>query len=244
VPVGIGFPLDIVFSRGEQVLTFTDGDRAPQADGQSRRWQVGQGADGLGVDQQRQHLFVTVTEPGLRNGLTITTTARRAYYVTLESVKSTPIRVLRWTHAPEPGEGPVGPPPPAGPLPPLDTPMRYHVGYVLESNHPQPPTWLPRGIYDDGRKTYILLPEVTLFESAPLVRLVGVNGPQLVNARMFLNVVILDQLAARLELRLGIGEEAEVVTVTRGRLKTIDCPGSPECPQWPAAASQLARRHP
>ena len=51
------------------------------------------------------------------------------------------------------------------------------------------------------------------------------NGPQLVNARQYLNVLIVDQLAPRLELRVGLEETAEVVTITRGNLKTIACPG-------------------
>src|SRR2546422_7812784 len=46
-----------------------------------------------------------------------------------------------------------------------------------------------------------LFPYTTLFRSVPMLRLVGPNGPQLVNARQFLNVVIVDQLVPRAELR-------------------------------------------
>src|SRR2546422_9373798 len=87
-----------------------------------------------------------------------------------------------------------------------------------------------------------LFPYTTLFRSVPMLRLVGPNGPQLVNARQFLNVVILDQLVPRAELRVGIGEHAETVTITRGDLKTIACPGDAQCPVWPQAAQTLARR--
>ena len=85
-------------------------------------------------------------------------------------------------------------------------------------------------------------PEVTLFETVPMLRLISPNGPQLVNARQYLNVVIVDQLVARGELRVGIGEHAETVTITRGQLKTIACPGDPSCPVWPQAAQVLARK--
>ena len=95
---------------------------------------------------------------------------------------------------------------------------------------------------------YIVYPEVTLFGTVPLVRGLGPNGPQLLNVRQFLNVVIIDSFAQvpRFELRVGIGEQAEVVTITRGTLRTIEC-GPPQeadaaCPVWPAAAHQLARR--
>ncbi len=97
---------------------------------------------------------------------------------------------------------------------------------------------------DDGKKLYLVYPEVTLFGTVPLVRIVGPNGPQLVNARQYLNVTILDQLPPRLELRVGGGIHAETVTITRGALRTIDCPGDEACPVWPAAAATLARRRP
>jgi len=99
---------------------------------------------------------------------------------------------------------------------------------------------VPRQVVDDGKKTYILFPEVTLFETVPMLRLIGPNGPQLVNVRQYLNVLILDQLLPRGELRVGIGEHAETVTITRGQLQTIACPGDPRCPGWPAAAQVLA----
>ena len=130
-----------------------------------------------------------------------------------------------------------------GLLPDPQEPRHYHVGYELVGSKP-PPSWQPRQVVDDGKKTYIIYPEVTLFETVPVVRLIGPNGPQLVNARQFLNVVILDQVVARGELRVGIGEHAQTVTITRGELHTIACPGDPACPVWPHAATILARRHP
>ncbi len=152
------------------------------------------------------------------------------------------VRVVRWRYPGAEHAAPVAPKAP-GLLPDPHEPARYHVGYQLTTSQPQP-SWLPRHIVDDGKKTYIVYPEVTLFERVPLLRLSGPNGPQLVNARQFLNVVIVDHLLARAELRVGIGETAETVTITRGALRTITCPGEEACPQWPQAAQALARRHP
>src|SRR5439155_2262155 len=120
-------------------------------------------------------------------------------------------------------------------------PIKYHIGYELTSSQP-PPSWLPRYLVDDGKKLYIVYPEVVLFETVPLVRLIVPNGPQLVNARQYLNVVILDQLVGRAELRVGLGKQAETVTITRGALHTIVCPGDAACPVWPQAAATLAGR--
>ena len=96
---------------------------------------------------------------------------------------------------------------------------------------------------DDGKKFYIIYPEIVLFGTVPLVRLIGPNGPQVVNSHQFLNVVILDLAdVPRVELRVGTGEQAELVTITRGPLRTIECPNDHDCPRWPAAARHLAGR--
>jgi len=172
----------------------------------------------------------------------IVTTTRRTYYLTCQSVKTSSIRVLRWTYATSTAE-PLAKPKEPGILPDPAAPARYHVGYTIES-HRRPPDWMPRGVVDDGKKLYILYPEVTLFGSVPVARMIGPSGPQLLNARQYLNVVIVDQLPARVELRVGTGAQAEVVTITRGDLRTVACPGDHACPLWPAAAQTLARRTP
>jgi type IV secretion system protein VirB9 len=247
IPVALGAPLDIVLERGEKVRNVVDGDREPHGQGEGqgqgaqapRRWELKEGAEGRG-DTERHHLFLTVTEAKLKNGITITTD-RRTYYLTCESVPSSPIRVVRWRYAAEPGEERSTPEETPGILPAPRVPAQYHVGYEVQSRR-QAPEWMPRHVVDDGQKVYILYPESLLAGHTPLVRGIGPNGPQLINARQYLNVVIVDEMAARLELRVGVGDTAEVVTITRGRLRTIQCPEDSACPQWPEAASLLARR--
>jgi type IV secretion system protein VirB9 len=234
--VSIGAPLDIVLQRGEQVRNIIGGDRAPVEANQTTRWEIKEGADGLG-DTLRQHIFLTATTPGLMTGLIVTTTAR-TYYLTCKSVGKSAIRTVRWRY-PVDSEASKPQPKEPGLLPDPAQPTHYHVGYELTGIKP---SWQPRQVVDDGKKTYILFPEVTLFETVPMVRLIGPNGPQLVNARQFLNVVIVDQLVPRAELRVGLGEHAEVVTITRGALRTITCPGNEACPVWPQAAQALARK--
>jgi type IV secretion system protein VirB9 len=236
--VPVGAPLDIVMQRGEEVRNVIGGDRAPVEANQTTRWELKEGAHGLG-DTLQHHIFLSATLPSLSTGLIVTTT-RRTYYLQCKSVAKSPIRTVRWRY-------PVETTDPLAKLkvPPLlpdpAQPKHYHVGYELVGTKPH---WQPRQVVDDGRKTYILYPEVALFETVPMVRLIGPNGPQLVNARQFLNVVILDQLLPRAELRVGLGETAEVVTITRGQMRTIACPGDEACPVWPAAAQVLAQRSP
>ena len=172
----------------------------------------------------RPHVFVTVAEAGLTNGVTITTT-RRTYYLSCKSVAKSPVRVVRWHYPLESAAGAV-PVEAPGLLPHPDQPRQYHVGYEVKSLRGPVPVWTPRQVVDDGKKMFLLYPEVALFASVPLVRAIGVNGPQLLNARQHLNVVILDALFPTLELRVGVGEAADVVTITRGKgLRTITCPG-------------------
>jgi P-type conjugative transfer protein TrbG len=219
------------------VRNIVGGDRTPAAENQTLRWEVKEGADGSS-ETLRQHLFVSPIAPGMTTGFIVTTT-HRTYYLTLKSVKTSPVRVVRWRYPLEVAK-PKAPPEP-GLLPDPVQPKHYHVGYELVGSKP---SWQPRQVVDDGTKTYIIYPEVTLFETVPMVRLVGPNGPQLVNARQCLNVVIVDQLVPRAELRVGRGEHAEVVTITRGAMRTIACPGDEACPVWPQAAQKLAQRSP
>lgn len=245
VPVGLGAPLDIQFQPGEAVHNAIDGDRHPITDGQEtsgqrtcQRWCLEQGTSGAG-EAKRGHIFVTVTEAGLKNGLTITTT-RGVYAVTLESVKASPIRYLRWTHAPGPVEVVDMEPITPGPLPRLDVPSKFRVGYQAKASQAPLPDWMPRQTIDDGKKVYVIFPEAVLFGVVPLLRVLGPNGPMPVNARQYLNVLIVDQLFARAELRVGTGETAEVVTIERGTLRLVECPADQEaCPRWPAAAYRL-----
>jgi len=233
--VSVGAPLDLVLQRGEQVRNIIGGDRAPVEPNQTTRWEIKEGGEGVG-ETFRQHIFLSATTPGLTTGLIVTTTYR-TYYLTCKSVGKSPIRTVRWRYPADPGA--VKPAKEPGLLPDPAQPKHYHVGYELVGTKPN---WQPRQVVDDGKKTYLLYPEIALFETVPMVRLIGPNGPQLVNARQYFNVVILDQLVPRAELRVGLGEHAEVVTITRGNLRTIACPGDEACPVWPQAAQALARK--
>jgi len=236
--VPVGAPLDVVLERGEQARNIIGGDRTPVEGQQPPRLDVKEGASGIGESLQH-HLFFTATHPGLTAGFIITTTAR-TYLLNLKSAQKTPIRTVRWRYPVDPQ--PAKPAKEPGLLPDPAQPKQYHVGYDMASTQKQAPEWLPRYAIDDGKKMYIVYPEIALFETVPVVRMIGPNGPALINARQFLNVLIIDQLAPRLELRVGLGERAEVVTLTRGQLRTIACPGDEACPVWPQAAQVLARK--
>jgi type IV secretion system protein TrbG len=242
-------PLDIILQPGEEVRDIAGGDAgapapAPPTEGSAPaplpqiRWEKQEGKHGSGTTLQH-HVYLHAKAPKLTMGVIITT-SKRVYYLWCKSVASSSVRAVRWKYADEPAPITVAKEP--GLLPNPSDKKLWHVGYTITASRSQSPDWMPRGIFDDGKKLYVLYPEVVLFQTVPVVRMIGPNGPQLVNARQFLNVVMVDQLAPRLELRVGIGETAEVVTIARGALRTIECPESPECPVFPAAARLLAER--
>jgi type IV secretory pathway VirB9-like protein len=242
-------PLDILLQPGEEVRDIAGGDagaQAPSAPTEGSvpaplpqiRWEKQEGKHGSGETLQH-HVYLHAKAPGLTMGVIITTT-KRVYYLMCKSVKASQVRVVRWKYPEE--VVPVALSKEPGLLPNPHDKKLWHLGYTVTSSRPQAPDWMPRGVFDDGKKMYLVYPEIVLRQTVPVVRMIGPNGPQLVNARQFLSVVIVDQLAPRLELRVGIGEAADVVTIARGALRTIECPESPECPVFPHAAQVLAER--
>jgi type IV secretory pathway VirB9-like protein len=83
-----------------------------------------------------------------------------------------------------------------------------------KSRYANPP-WRPLNAYDDRRKVYIeISPGIGQSEMPPLF-VIGQDGkPELVNYRVYRNVLIADHLLAAAELRLG-GEKQQKVRIVR-----------------------------
>jgi hypothetical protein len=67
---------------------------------------------------------------------------------------------------------------------------------------------------------------------APLLRLVGSTGPEVINYRPVGTVYILDGLFNVAELRVGTGPHAELVRLYRGQTQAMRCSGDASCPVW------------
>jgi type IV secretory pathway VirB9-like protein len=260
--VGLDAPLDILLEPGEKVQSLTGRDPKPlvqrsasptqggeQASAAAPepgkgRWDYKEAVSGVG-EAASAHVLLSAFEANATLGLTMTTSSR-VYYLMCKSVTASPVRVVRWQYPGDPDGRKASEEKRVRLVPLPDEARRYHVGYQMQSNRAGI-AWVPKTVVDDGKKLYLLYPELTLFKTAPLVRAVGPQGPQVLNSRQWLNIVIIDSLPSRLELRVGPERkdaQAEVVTITQGTLKTIECPGDPDCPVWPAAAQQLGGRKP
>ena len=112
VTVALDAPLDVILEAGEKVQTVLDSDPKPIVQGQpvpengtpkpevKARWEYREAVDGVG-EQARPHLLIRALEADATAGVTLTTT-KRVYYLTCKSVKTSPIRGVRWTYAADP----------------------------------------------------------------------------------------------------------------------------------------------
>ena len=116
VTVALDAPLDVILEAGEKVQTVLDSDPKPIVQGQpapengtpkpevKARWEYREAVDGVG-DTARPHLLIRALEAEATAGVTLTTT-RRVYYLTCKSVKTSPIRGVRWTYPADPTRAP------------------------------------------------------------------------------------------------------------------------------------------
>jgi hypothetical protein len=173
-------------------------------------------------------VYLAATRPGMTTSFMIPT-SKGLCLVDARSVTSSRVRVVRLTHKVESTQ-PVVPKPQW--LPDPTVAAVYHGGYTID-----PPTggpvWRPSTVVDNGRRTFIIFPRNLSVMSAPMARMVGANGPEMINPVLVDHVMVLDHLVPMsLELRLGSGEQAEVVRIVRGSPQRIECPGNPACPVW------------
>src|SRR3546814_15246294 len=78
---------------------------------------------------------------------------------------------------------------------------RLEFGYRIQGDKP---AWRPVHVFDDGAKTYVLLPaDVSTSEMPPLFLIGEKNKAELINYRVSGRYMVVDRLFAVAELRLG-----------------------------------------
>ncbi len=192
---------DIALEPGEQLT-----GSGPLAAGDTVRWIVADTESGSG-DTRRVHIMVKPTRPAIETNLVVNTD-RRTYLIELRSREKPYMPSVAWFY-PEDHLSRAKAVPPTPIIPDIEQ-RRYR--YVIEGDNPP---WRPVNAYDDGRKVYIeFSPGIGQGELPPLF-VIGQDGkPELVNYRVFKNVLIADRLFAAAELRLG-GEKQQKVRIVR-----------------------------
>jgi type IV secretion system protein TrbG len=192
---------DIALEPGEQLT-----GSGPLAAGDTVRWIVGDTESGKG-DTRRVHIMVKPTRPAIETNLVVNTD-RRTYLIELRSREKLYMPSVAWFYP----EDRIGRSKALSltPLIPEMSERRYR--YAIEGDNPP---WRPVNVFDDGRKVYIeFSPGIGQGEMPPMF-LVGQDGkPELVNYRVYRNVLIADRLFAAAELRLG-GEKQQKVRIIR-----------------------------
>jgi type IV secretion system protein VirB9 len=199
---------DIQLEPGEQVLEmpFLSEEKV---------WEIGAGVsrkDGQDV----QHFFVKPTYANLTTSMIIITD-RRVYHLLLKSFKDIFMVMVQWEYpasmpftvkteamnrrASELTEDGL-----------LVNPEYLSFDYKMSYSLFKKPVWIPRRVYDDGRKTYIELDEKMLHTEAPVI---FNRRNERINYRVKKNLAIIDELIEKITIRRG----KEKITITKKRYK-------------------------
>lgn len=192
---------NIALEPGEQL---TGG--GPIAAGDTARWIIGDTESGSGREQ-RVHILVKPTRPDISTNLVISTD-RRTYLVELRADDDTYMPSVAWSYPLVRSQ--TRPPAVAQPI--IPPAAQRHYRYGLEGDRPP---WQPQTVYDDGRRVYIVFPRGIVQGEMPPLFVIGSGGEaQIVNTRVYRNILIVDRLFAAAELRLG-GENQQMVRIVR-----------------------------
>ncbi|WP_412774755.1 P-type conjugative transfer protein TrbG [Nitrobacter sp.] len=193
---------DIALEPGESLT-----GAGPIAAGDTARWIIGDTESGSGVTR-RVHVLVKPSRPDLTTNLVITTD-RRTYMLELRSGQKPYMPAVAWAY----------PQPPAGqrqsvpetPVIPAIAARNYRYGLTGDN-----PPWKPVSIYDDGRRVYVEFPRGIVQGEMPPIFVIGPDGEaQIVNSRIYRNILIVDRLFGAAELRLGSGDKQQTVRIVR-----------------------------
>ena len=195
---------DIALEPGENLT-----GAGPIAAGDTARWIIGDTLSGAG-DAARVHILVKPTRPDISTNLVVTTD-RRSYMIELRAQEDLYMPSVTWSW-PAP---PKGSRPAAAAAPRIPTPAARNHRYGLQIRGDSPP-WRPASVFDDGRRVYVVFPAGIAQGEMPPLFVIGSEGePQIVNSRIYRNVLIIDRLFAAAELRLGSGDRQQVVRIVR-----------------------------
>lgn len=178
----------------------------PIAAGDTARWVIGDTTSGSGKTE-RVHILVKPTRPDITTNLVITTD-RRTYMIELRSREKPYMPAVAWAY---PLVTPSQHATPATPTIPAASARHYRYG--LQGDNPP---WKPVSVFDDGRRVYIVFPAGIVQGEMPPVFVLGSDGdPQIVNSRIYRNILIVDRIFAAAELRLGSGDHQQTVRIVR-----------------------------
>ena len=178
----------------------------PIAAGDTARWIIGDTTSGSGATR-RVHILVKPTRPDITTNLVVTTD-RRTYMIELRAEEEPYMPAVAWAYPQPPATQRATP---ATPTIPAASARNYRYGLQGDS-----PPWRPVSVFDDGRRVYIVFPAGIVQGEMPPLFVLGSDGePEIVNSRIYRNILIVDRIFAAAELRLGSGDRQQTLRIVR-----------------------------
>jgi type IV secretion system protein VirB9 len=179
----------------------------PIAAGDTARWIIGDTESGSGLSR-RVHILVKPTRADITTNLVITTD-RRIYMLELRAEAKPYMPAVAWAYPVPPASQRANIP--ATPIIPAAAARHYRYGITGDT-----PPWRPVSVYDDGRRVYVEFPRGIVQGEMPPIFVLGADGePQLVNSRIYQNILIVDRIFGGAELRLGGSNRQQTVRIVR-----------------------------
>ncbi|WP_443137048.1 P-type conjugative transfer protein TrbG [Mameliella sp. AT18] len=179
----------------------------PIAAGDTARWIIGDTESGSGR-KRRVHILVKPTRPDITTNLVVSTD-RRVYMIELRAGEEPYMPAVAWAYPARPATQSQATP--ARPRIPAMSARHYRYGLTGDA-----PPWRPVSVFDDGRRVYIQFPRGIVQGEMPPLFVIGSDGEaQIVNSRIYNNILIVDRIFAAAELRLGSGRKQQVVRIVR-----------------------------
>lgn len=152
-------------------------------------------------------MLVKPTRSDITTNLVITTD-RRTYLLELRSGEKPYMPVVAWAYPQVASQRSIVP---TTPTIPAAAARNHRYGLTGDA-----PAWRPVPVYDDGRRVYVEFPRGIVQGEMPPIFVIGADGqPEIVNSRVYQNILIVDRLFGAAELRLGSGDRQQTVRIVR-----------------------------
>jgi type IV secretion system protein VirB9 len=202
---------DVELQAGETVNEIVVGDSA--------RWMVESGTAGNGSGSTT-HLFIKPVDAGLESSAVVTTD-RRVYHLRLVSQRAGHTPYLGFLYSDELRQQ-------AARKRTREEKEREWASTDLDDRNVDlsalnfnyevrgKASWKPERVYDDGRQTFIRLPEKSASGEMPVLLVRKGGQDVLVNYRVKDSAMIVDGLFERIALIIGVGGDQEKIEIVRG----------------------------
>ena len=212
---------DVELERGEVITN-------PPFIGDGVNWQIMPSTSGKG-DTLTFHIMIKPSMPDISTNLVVHTD-RRTYHMELVSSVGRHIPHVAFSYPYEPDdmqwnkflarvltheEDESFTPPHKR----LETDEMIDAGYKITAKSKNIP-WLPTHVYNDGRKTYIILPENLASTEAPIFMLLRGKSKEMVNYRLIGNTYVVDYVVEKGILTSGSGQGTKSAVISRVQKST------------------------